>query len=103
MAVFPDHRACSVEVLIVPGCTGAKVALTRVQEAAESLGVETSLRVLTVDREDQALALGFLGSPTIRVEGLSVGLSCRLYAGDVAPPVTSIRRALMVACSTPSA
>jgi len=97
-----DHEACTVEVFVVPGCPGTKLALARVQQAAEALGVDTNLRVLTVEREEHARELGFVGSPTVRVSGrdvedisdLTVGLSCRLYGGDHAPPSASIRRAI---------
>lgn len=103
MPSWPDHEACTVEVLVVPGCPGAQLALARVQEAAESLGVHTNMRLLTVERDQDAAALGFVGSPTVRVNGADVedvagrpvGLSCRLYDGaERAPSSVAIRRAL---------
>ncbi len=57
-----------VEVLVVPGCPGAQLTLQRVQAASEQLGVRTNLRVLTVDRDEDATKLGFVGSPTVRVD-----------------------------------
>lgn len=105
-STFSDRGACTIEVLIVPGCPGAKLALTRVQEAAEQLGVDATLRVLTVDDAERAHDLAFVGSPTVRVggrdvedvEGRPFGLSCRLYEGDGgverAPPSEWIRRAI---------
>jgi hypothetical protein len=102
MPSWPDHQACTVEVLIVPGCPGAKLALARVQEAAEALGVHTNLRLMTVEQETEATALGFVGSPTVRVDGRDVedvagrpvGLACRLYGAERAPSADAIRRAL---------
>jgi hypothetical protein len=118
MTAWPDQQGCTVEVLIVPGCPGTDIALRRIQEAAEALGVETNLRVMTVDREEDARTLGFYGSPTVRVEGrdvedvagLSVGLTCRLYDGgqgegrERAPATSAIRRAIAAAVAgTPAA
>jgi hypothetical protein len=109
MPSWPDHEACTVEVLVIPGCPGTKLTLARIQQAAESLGVETNLRVLTVEREEHARELGFVGSPTVRVSGrdvedvsdLTIGLSCRLYGRDHAPPSASIRRAIAEAAGRP--
>lgn len=105
-ASWPAHAACTVEVLVVPGCPGAPVALARVQEVSESLGVHTNLRLLTVDNDEDATALGFVGSPTVRVDGEDVedvsgrpfARACRLYDGaERAPSSASIRRALELA------
>ena len=104
---WPDPWRCTVEVLVVSGCPGTAVTIARVREATEALGIETNLRVVTVDGEEHARALGFVGSPTVRVEGvdvevgadLPIGLSCRLYPGDGpseerAPPLAWIKAAL---------
>jgi len=106
---WPDHEACTVEVLLVPGCPGAQLTLSRVQAAAESLGVDTNLRVVTIEAESRAQELGFVGSPTVRVEGRDVedaserpvGLSCRLYGRERAPSGDSIRRAIASAVGRP--
>jgi hypothetical protein len=78
-----------------------------VREATEALGIATNVRLLTVQEEEQAKELGFVGSPTVRVEGtdveegasaLPVGISCRVYKDgslvDRAPPLAWIRAAL---------
>jgi hypothetical protein len=102
---WPDHTACTVEVLVVPGCPGAQLTLARVHAAAEALGIDTNLRVVTVDEVQRAQELGFVGSPTVRVEGRDVedvegrpiGLACRLYGGERAPSSTVIRAAIAAA------
>ncbi len=94
MPSWPDPWRCTVEVLVVSGCPGTALAIARVREATEALGIETNLRVVTVDGEEHARALGFIGSPTVRVEGadvevgvsMPIGLSCRLYPGDGTSP-----------------
>lgn len=96
-----------MEVLVVPGCPGTELAIARVREATEALGIATNLRLLTVEEEAQAHDLGFVGSPTVRVEGTDVeeGAAARPVTrasrtyrdGDVvdlAPPLAWIRAAL---------
>ena len=104
---WPDPWRCTVEVLVVSGCPGTELAIRRVRQATESLGIETNLRFVTIDGEDQARAHAFIGSPTVRVEGHDVedgivgrpvGLSCRLYdtngVVERAPPLALIEAAL---------
>jgi hypothetical protein len=106
---WPDPWRCTVEVLVVSGCPGTELAIARVREAAEALQLETNLRFVIVEDDEQARAHGFIGSPTVRVEGLDVeegianrplGLACRLYESvpggvvERAPPLAWIRAAL---------
>jgi hypothetical protein len=105
---WPDPWRCTVEVLVVSGCPGTELAIARVREATGALGIETNLRFVTVENEEQAREQAFIGSPTVRVEGVDVeegiagrpaGLSCRLYrsGGDIverAPPLAWIHAAL---------
>jgi hypothetical protein len=106
---WPDPWQCTVEVLVVPGCPGTELAIARVNAATEALGIATNVRLLTVREEAHAMELGFVGSPTVRVDGqdveegasvLPVGISCRVYRereGAVverAPPLAWIHAAL---------
>jgi hypothetical protein len=104
---WPDPWRCTIEVLVVSGCPGTELAIARVREASEALGIETNLRFVIVDDDAAARTHGFIGSPTVRVEGVDVeegiadrplGLACRLYAsGDLverAPPLAWIHAAL---------
>lgn len=104
---WPDPWRCTIEVLVVSGCPGTELAIARVREAADALGIETNLRFVIVENEEQARTHGFVGSPTVRVEGVDVeegianrplGLACRLYrSNDVverAPPLAWIHAAL---------
>ena len=110
---WPDPWRCTVEVLMVSGCPGTELAIARVREAAEALALETNLRFVIVENDEQARVHGFVGSPTIRVEGVDVeegitnrplGLACRLYRTpstdgsedlvERAPPLAWIHAAL---------
>src|SRR5262245_39442982 len=85
---WPDPWLCTVEVLVVSGCSGTELSIARVREATEALGIETNLRLVIVDTEERAQVLEFRGSPTVRVEGVDVeehanerpvALASRLY------------------------
>ena len=104
---WPDPWRCTVEVLVVSGCPGTELAIARVRQATEALGMETNLRFVIVEDDEQAKMHGFVGSPTVRVEGTDVeegignrppGLACRLYRSeglvDRAPPLAWIHAAL---------
>ncbi len=104
---WPDPWRCTVELLVVSGCPGTEVTVARIREATAALGIEINLRFVTVDDEEQAAALDFRGSPTVRVEGRDVdpdaserpvGVSCRPYptgtTTEQAPPLAWIQAAL---------
>jgi len=81
-----------IEVLYFDGCPNHKPAIERVQELLREDGV--SAEVLEVNVSDPSIAqeVGFLGSPSVRVNGLDVepeartareyGLMCRTYSVD---------------------
>ena len=93
-------------VLAVPGCPNAAVLDERLALVAAGLPGVTVIRRF-VDDEQEAVALGMRGSPTLLIDrtdpfavpGQSAGLTCRLYLqadGSLrgAPSVESLRRAL---------
>lgn len=104
---WPDPWRCTVEVLVVSGCPGTELAVARIREATEALGIETNLRFVIIDGDEQARAVRFVGSPTVRVDGIDVeegaasrpfGVTCRLYEQDGvverAPALSLIQAAL---------
>jgi len=78
-----------VELLYWSGCPSHPRALVDLREAMAELGLDpASVKVREVASDEQALVEGFVGSPTIRVDGRDVqpppqdeptGLSCRIY------------------------
>jgi hypothetical protein len=97
-----------VEVLIFEGCPNGSVALDNVRSAISHAAVDSELRVVAVQTDADARRLRFLGSPSVRIDGLDVdvtartrndfGLQCRIYAcqGRIlgAPPMQWIAEAL---------
>lgn len=101
-------RKRDVEVLVFDGCPNVDVALERARAAVASANVPAEVRLVRVQNDDEAMRLRFLGSPTVRVDGVDIdpsaegrdhfGLQCRLYSvGDRlegAPPTDWIASAL---------
>ncbi len=97
-----------VEVLFLDGCPNLEPTIGRAREAIALADVAADLRVVRVESDDDAKRLRFLGSPTVRVDGVDVdpamagredyGLQCRVYsvAGrcEGSPPVDWIAAAL---------
>ena len=77
-----------VELLYFDGCPSWTVADERLTAALRTAGRDVSVERRRVETLAEAQALGFLGSPTIRIDGTDpfasgteqVGLACRLYA-----------------------
>ena len=77
-----------VEFLFWDECPSHPEALALLREVMEARGISAAIDVREVVTQDEAVELGFPGSPTIRVDGHDVdpdgadwppGLSCRVY------------------------
>lgn len=94
-----------IELLYFEGCPGYEDLLPRVRRLA---GDRAKVELHAVESLEEAERLGFLGSPTLRINGADVdptaavrrdyGMKCRLYrtgeGQSHAPPDEWIRRAL---------
>ncbi|MEV4196729.1 hypothetical protein AB0J32_00080 [Micromonospora globbae] len=96
-----------VQLLVVDDCPnaeGAAAVLRRALDEVGLAGVRFATRVVADQAE--AEAVGFVGSPTVLIDGRdpfagpgqTVGLACRLYRDDGGvsgvPPLAALRRAL---------
>ena len=100
-----------VDVLFFDGCPNIDVAVERVRSAAVAAKIlDVDVRLVRVETEDEAARSRFLGSPSVRVDGVDVelaartredfALQCRVYPKergglDGAPPGAWIRAALL--------
>jgi hypothetical protein len=88
----------NVELLWWEGCPSTEGALAAVREALSELGVpDIEVHTREIATDDDAQAAGFVGSPTILIDGKDlvpaaddepIGLSCRVYRrrdGRVSP------------------
>lgn len=81
-----------VEILYFEGCPNHEPARALVERLASELDVEPEIELVEVADPDAAVTLRFLGSPTVRVEGVDVepgaeerrdfAFSCRIYRSD---------------------
>jgi hypothetical protein len=65
-------QAVNVRVLHMADCPATPATIRLVEEAASGLGVPIALEPVLVETPEQAEALAFLGSPTVRVDGRDV-------------------------------
>ncbi|MGH3065677.1 MAG: DF family (seleno)protein [Gaiellaceae bacterium] len=78
-----------VEILYFDGCPNHEAARALVEHIAAELSMEPQIQLVRVAEADDAAALRFLGSPTVRVDGRDVEpgaeerhefvFSCRVY------------------------
>jgi hypothetical protein len=103
-----------IEVLYFDGCPNHKPSLERVRQVLAEEGLFAEVLEVNVSEPSIAQKVGFLGSPSIRVNGLDVepearserayGMMCRTYAvngrreglRDVAP--SDARREFQYGC-----
>jgi arsenate reductase len=92
-----------VEVLVFEGCPHAGAALSMVKEVVECLAPGASVERVEVDTPEKAAKLGFLGSPSVRVDGEDIerrsavrgALCCRTYSGERVPPEWMVEAAIL--------
>ena len=96
----PGGAGRVLELLYFDGCPGHERLAPTLRELASRHGVELAQR--RIDTPAEAQQARFLGSPTVRVDGVDVepgarersdfGLKCRLYrcgGGTLCPPSNS--------------
>jgi hypothetical protein len=104
-----------VELLVVPDCPHETAARDVLREAARLAGIDDlQVTVTVIDTDEQARRRGFVGSPTLLVNGVDpfavsgapTGVTCRVYVGvdgpSGVPDVAAVRDALVRACACPA-
>jgi hypothetical protein len=81
-----------VEILYFEGCPNHEPVRALLERLADELRIDPEIRLVAVADPDAAVELGFLGSPTMRVDGVDVepgaearrdfALSCRIYRSE---------------------
>ena len=93
-----------IEFLYFEGCPHAEEAWELLRDVHAAIGKGFSLRRVKVSTPEEAVRLGFMGSPSIRVDGRDIenrsgapsGLTCRMYAGyGGVPPRWMIEAAIL--------
>ncbi|MGQ0837303.1 hypothetical protein [Actinokineospora sp.] len=98
-----------IELLVVPDCPHETPAALLLRRALDDEGLAaTGFATVVVTSDEQAVELGFPGSPTIRIDGvdpfeacLPPGLTCRVYRTPAGlPDLPALRAALRDSTST---
>ena len=98
----------TIELFYFDGCPSWKQALENIERALQEEGLEAEVKTTRVESEADAQAKRFIGSPTIRIDGVDLegpqaeekgyGFGCRVYSYDGRyapyPSVEQIRAAL---------
>ena len=66
-----------IEVLYFDGCPNHRSAIERVRQVLEEEGLSAEVLEVNVSEPSIAQKVGFLGSPSIRVNGLDIELDAR--------------------------
>jgi hypothetical protein len=97
-----------IELLYFDGCLAYQTALKYLEEVAREKKLDVGVEMIKIEDDQQAVASRFLGSPTIRLNGLDIepgaaqiksfSMRCRLYLEDDKisdwPSKKMIRRAI---------
>jgi len=91
-ALHGARRERQVDLLYFRGCPSHEAFLPRLRSLLAGSGVAASLRLVEIRTDDEAQREHFVGSPTVRVDGIDVepsavarsghGMQCRLYHTD---------------------
>ena len=93
-----------IQVLVFSGCPHGEPTLDLVRRLAVTHGVVSPVETVEIRSAEDAVRSRFLGSPTVRVNGLDVDLDargrtdfamvCRLYGASGVPPAESVAAAI---------
>ena len=93
-----------IELLHTPHCPNAAPARELLESILRERGIPDRIEEIVVGTLDEAIQWRFLGSPSIRIDGVDVdptstqikgpALSCRLYEGGGGPSRTVLEAAL---------
>jgi predicted Zn-dependent protease len=90
-------RKPDVQLLWWEGCPSTERALAELEQAMRDVGLAPDVRMREIKTDEDARQTGFMGSPTILIDGTDVveagaesvvGLSCRVYrrrGGGISP------------------
>ena len=96
-----------IEILLVKDCPNGVPTIDLVRRTVVALKLEASVGTVEVETPEEVFRLRFLGSPTVRINGLDIdpaardrtdfALGCRLYGASGVPPSTLLRAAIIEA------
>ncbi len=73
-----------IRVMTFEGCPNCEAAMRLVEEVVEELRLTADIEAIQVKDEHEARRIGFLGSPSIQVDGRDIEVSRRTEKGTFA-------------------
>ncbi len=61
-----------VEVLYSEGCLRTPLTMTRIKDLSMKMGIEIDFSTRKIDTYDEIMEWNFIGSPTVRVNGIDI-------------------------------
>ena len=93
-----------IQVLVFKGCPNSEPTIDLVRRLAITHGVIASVETIEIRSAEDAIHSRFLGSPTVRINGIDVdpdargrtdfAMVCRLYGASGIPPADSVAAAI---------
>jgi len=100
-----------IEVLYIDGCPHFPATVDAVKKCLGQLGLTCPITEISVADQRMAMDIGFLGSPTVRIDGLDIepsarqriefGMMCRTYEGSGGVPYEDLIRSAITKAATP--
>jgi hypothetical protein len=94
----------TIDILYFDGCPHYEPTVELVRSIVNELGVDATICRIPVDSREAAESAEFVGSPTVRIDGVDIdpeardqrdyGLTCRRYGSSGVPPREMIEAAL---------
>ena len=93
-----------IEVFYFDGCPHVRATVERLNRVLEESGLNCPITQTRVGDHEAAQSVGFLGSPTVRINDVDIdpsarsrtefGIMCRTYDGSGVPPEAMFRSAI---------
>lgn len=71
------ERAVQIRILGSEGCANTPPTVELVKNVAQNLNIPIHIETVMVGTQEQAQEMRFLGSPTVRIDGLDIEPSAR--------------------------
>ncbi len=94
----------TIDILYFESCPNYEPTVALVRRAIDALGMRATIHPILVETPEAAREHGFLGSPTVRINGVDIdpsardrtdcGLTCRRYGANGMPSAEMIMKAL---------
>jgi hypothetical protein len=111
-ATLKPGSLMKIEVFCIDGCPHFPATVDAVKRCLRQLGLSCPITEMSVPDQGMAVRIGFLGSPTVRIDGLDIepsarqrttfGMMCRTYDGSGGVPSEDLIRSAITKAAASS-